>query len=213
MRGSVYTRQHLDGSSSTISTYNVHSDSDIRQVLPKVTWEVCVAIPPPHWRMHSPAACASCTMHSLRNRYGTLWKRYGSVTERYEALWSRYRILWSHCGTLRSVVGRYGTLRKPYRTLQSFLTLLVRWQEGHPTCKNTERWGAGIVICLGRGADLHMAQLMPLPLTESCFSKILIGLTFLVPAHLGNPGKSPEGCKTGVCVLRVKFPKALILGE
>ena len=34
-----------------------------------------------------------------------------------------------------------------------------------------------------------MAQLMPLPLTVSCFSKIQIGSTFLVPAHLGSPGK------------------------
>jgi len=34
-----------------------------------------------------------------------------------------------------------------------------------------------------------MAQLMPLPLTISCFSKIQIGFTFLVPAHLGSPGK------------------------
>ena len=33
-----------------------------------------------------------------------------------------------------------------------------------------------------------MAQLMPLPLTVSCFSKIQIGFTFLVPAHLGSPG-------------------------
>jgi len=39
------------------------------------------------------------------------------------------------------------------------------------------------------GADLHMAQLMPLPLTVSCFSKIQIGFTFLVPAHLGSPGQ------------------------
>ena len=45
-----------------------------------------------------------------------------------------------------------------------------------------------MVICLERGADLHMAQLMPLPLTVSCFSKIQIG-TFLVPAHSGSPGK------------------------
>jgi len=36
---------------------------------------------------------------------------------------------------------------------------------------------------------LHMAQLMPLPLTVSCFSKIQIGFTSLVPAHLGSPGK------------------------
>ena len=46
-----------------------------------------------------------------------------------------------------------------------------------------------MVICLERGADLHMAQPMPLPLTVSCFSKIQIGFTFLVPAHLGSPGK------------------------
>ena len=46
-----------------------------------------------------------------------------------------------------------------------------------------------MVICLERGADLHMAQLMPLPLTVSCSSKIQIGFTFLVPAYLGSPGK------------------------
>ena len=46
-----------------------------------------------------------------------------------------------------------------------------------------------MVVCLERGADLHMAQLMPLPLTVSCFSKIQIGFTFLVPAHLASPGK------------------------
>ena len=50
-------------------------------------------------------------------------------------------------------------------------------------------WGAGMVICLELGADLRMSQLMPLPLTVSCFSKIQIDFTFLVPAHLGSPGK------------------------
>ena len=44
-----------------------------------------------------------------------------------------------------------------------------------------------MMICLERGADLHIAQLMPLPLTVSCFSKIQIGFTFLVPAHPGSP--------------------------
>jgi len=53
----------------------------------------------------------------------------------------------------------------------SALTLLVGRQEGHPACKKTEWWGAGMVICLERDADMHMAQLMPLPLTVSCFSK------------------------------------------
>jgi len=71
----------------------------------------------------------------------------------------------------------------------SALTLLVGWQEGHPVCKKTEWWGTGMVICLERGADLHMAQLMPLPLTVSRSSKIPIGLTFLVPAYPGCPGK------------------------
>jgi len=46
-----------------------------------------------------------------------------------------------------------------------------------------------VVICLKRGADLHTAQLMPLPLTVSCASKIQIGFTFLVLAHLGSPEK------------------------
>jgi len=45
-----------------------------------------------------------------------------------------------------------------------------------------------MVICLERDADLHMAQLMLLPLTVSCFSKIQIGFTFLIPAHPGSPG-------------------------
>ena len=52
----------------------------------------------------------------------------------------------------------------------SALTLLVGWQEGHPSCKKTEWWDAGVVMCLGQGADLHMAQLMPLPLSSSCCS-------------------------------------------
>ena len=46
-----------------------------------------------------------------------------------------------------------------------------------------------MVICLEQGADLHMAQLMPLPLTVSCSSKIKIGFTFMVPAYPGCPGK------------------------
>ena len=46
-----------------------------------------------------------------------------------------------------------------------------------------------MVICLKRGADLHMAQLMSLPLTVSCFSKIQTGFPFLVLAYLGSSGK------------------------
>jgi len=57
-----------------------------------------------------------------------------------------------------------------------------------------------MVICLVRGADLHMTQLMPLPFTVSCFSKIQIGFTFLVLAHPGSPGKMAV---KRVCVITV----------
>ena len=55
-----------------------------------------------------------------------------------------------------------------------------------------------ILKFLEPGADLHMVQLMPLPLTVSCFSTIQIGFTFLVPAHLGSPGQ--RAVKRCVCV-------------
>jgi len=72
-----------------------------------------------------------------------------------------------------------------------------RWPSMHWRCwlgdrkgtrpVKTEWWGAGVVSCLERCADLHTAQLMPLPLTVSCFSKMQTGFTFLVPAHPGSP--------------------------
>ena len=74
-------------------------------------------------------------------------------------------------------------LQKRFFDAFSALTLFVGRQEGHSACKKTEWRGAGVVLCLERDADLHMAQLMPLPLTVSCFSKIQIGFTFLVPAY------------------------------
>jgi len=57
-----------------------------------------------------------------------------------------------------------------------------------------------MVICLERGADLHMAQPGPLPLTVSFSSKIQIGFTFLVPAHPGSPRKGPLNVCVCVCV-------------
>ena len=66
-----------------------------------------------------------------------------------------------------------------------------------------------MVICLQRGADLHMAQLMPLPLTVSCFIKIQIDFTFLVVAYPGSPGKGLlKGC---VCVL-LTYGRTLYIG-
>jgi len=57
------------------------------------------------------------------------------------------------------------------------LTLLAAAGE-HPACENLSGWGDGVVLCLERDADLHVAQLMPLPLTVSCFSKIQMVLPF-----------------------------------
>ena len=56
-----------------------------------------------------------------------------------------------------------------------------------------------MAICLERGADLHLAQLMPLPLTVSRFSKIQIGFTFLVLAHQVVPEKGPLNVRV-LCV-------------
>jgi len=76
----------------------------------------------------------------------------------------------------------------------SALTLSVGQQEGHPACKKTECWRG----CLsGATQDLHIAQLMSLPLTVSCFSKIQIGFPFLVPAHPDCPVR--QVCVSFMC--------------
>jgi len=70
----------------------------------------------------------------------------------------------------------------------SALMLLVGQQEGHPACK---KLNGGVLAWLSVWSEMQtcIAQLMPLLLTVSCFSKIQIGFIFLVPAHLGSPGK------------------------
>jgi len=70
------------------------------------------------------------------------------------------------------------------------LTLWVGQQEGHPACK---KLCGGVLAWLSVWSEV---QLMPLPLTVSCFSKIQIGFTFLVLAYPGSPGKR----QLNVCV-------------
>jgi len=121
------------------------------------------------------------------------WANPSAYSKRYLDQYSRlygadsfYLVL--RCA--RAVVGDNDIIDRCACTF-SALTLLVGRQEGRPACKKTEWWGAGVVICLERGADLHTAQLMPLPHTVSCFSEIQIGFTFLVLAYPGSPG---QGC-------------------
>ena len=78
-------------------------------------------------------------------------------------------------------------------------TLSVGRQEGHPACKKTERWGAGVVICLDRGADLHMAQLMPLPLTVSASVKSRLVAPFWYRLARVVPDKEPLNVCVCVC--------------
>ena len=67
----------------------------------------------------------------------------------------------------------------------SALTLLVGWQEGHPACK---KLSGGMLAWSSVWSEVQTC-IWPLPLTVSCFSKIQIGFTFLVPADPGSPGQ------------------------
>jgi len=75
---------------------------------------------------------------------------------------------------------------------------LVGRQEGHPVCKNVSGGGAGVVICLEQGADLHTAQLMQLPLTVSSSVKSRLVLCFWYRLTWGVTEKGPlNGCVAG----------------
>jgi len=73
----------------------------------------------------------------------------------------------------------------------SALTLLVGWQEGHPACK---KLSSGMLVWLSVWSEM---QTCIWPLIVSCFGKIQIGFTFLVPAH---PGSSVKRAVKRVCV-------------
>ena len=70
-----------------------------------------------------------------------------------------------------------------------------------------------MVICLERDADLHMAQLLPLPLTVSCFSKIQIGLPFWYRLTQVVPEKGPLNVCVCVSMVSKKYLDVRILGE
>ena len=63
------------------------------------------------------------------------------------------------------------------------------WLGGRKGIQPVKKLSGGVLVWLSVWSEVQTCQLMPLPLTVSCFSKIQIGFTFLVPAHLGSPGK------------------------
>ena len=70
-----------------------------------------------------------------------------------------------------------------------------------------------MVICLERGADLHMFQLKPLLLTVSCFSKIQIGLPFWYRLTRVVPEKGPLNRCVCVCVAGAFSALTLLVGR
>ena len=83
-------------------------------------------------------------------------------------------------------------------------TLLVGWQEGHPACKKTEWWDAGMVV-YGSRCRLAYGPGDALPLTISCFSKSRLVLpSWFYLSGASSPGCLPdkiqESCKMVVCV-------------
>jgi len=79
--------------------------------------------------------------------------------------------------------------------VDKFINLLLTWSFFRILCTRQKI----AVICLGRGADLHMAQLTPLPLTISCSSKSRLVLPFWYRLTRIVPDKGPlKGCSSVV---------------
>jgi len=81
----------------------------------------------------------------------------------------------------------------------------VGWAAGRA---QTECWDAGVVTCLGQGEDLHMACLMPMPLTISCSSKPRLVLPFRCRLTRVVPDEIQEGRKR-LCVRVCVLPRVL----
>jgi len=114
--------------------------------------------------------------------------RFSQITLR-TCLYVVVQHVWSMSPTSSAIGIDYRLLNKSHIAF-SALTLLVGQHKRHPACKKlSEWWDAGVVMCLGQGADLHIAQLMPLPLTVSCSSKSRLVLpSWFYLSGAGSPG-------------------------
>jgi len=105
-----------------------------------------------------PRICVFCACFLTGDvLFGTFWL-WHSATELLATFGSRI-----HCAVSDLSVSDLSDLSVLWRCW-------LGGRKGIRPVKNWEWWGVGMVVCLERGADLHMAQRMPLPLTVSCFS-------------------------------------------
>ena len=140
------------------------------------TWAICksaprcrqITMPAPHHSVFLQAGCPSCcptnSIKALKARI-QIYCSGRLIGNLCPIEWHQYQWLWIILEVTLAV----------WNLSNSFI--------GNITCINYsvcihEWWGAGMVICLEQGADLHTAPLMPLPLTVSCSSKSRLVLPF-----------------------------------
>ena len=150
--------------------------------------------------MRAVKLCTNKILQFLTGRAGWPAQR---VVGWLEVLWCRTVVMQSWWQTMCSIL-EFANISRA--TVPSVLWRY--WLGGRKGIWPVKSWVVGCCcgICLERDADLHMAQLMPLPLIVSCFSKIQIGFTFLVPAHLGSPGqRTVKQMRVCVCSYRLQY--------
>ena len=119
------------------------------------------------------------------------------------------KALWVEMSTPPTLLYGHGTLYLNFIFIIQLLPNVVPsvlwrcWLGSRKGIRPVKNW---VVRCWrgylsGARCRLAYAQLMPLPLTVSCFSKIQIGFTFLVSAHQGSPGKKAVK-RVCVCVTK-----------
>ena len=148
----------------------------------KIDWKVWFQ------RMYRRYCCCCCCCCQWRHwwwwwcRVTTGWARHSRGLFRVSQLCCCHsrNVQWFAIRTRQNLRGGLPTLSGfgALIDLSFSVSMMFGRREGNPACKTAEWWGVGIVICLERGADLHMVQLMPLPLTACCFSKSRLFLPF-----------------------------------
>ena len=138
-----------------------------------------VADEPTRWnravdRLTIKVICRTSQWSVERRRYCQLDQRWSSLLLSVQLCWHVPTI----CVPWRNFLRLWQRSRGKYLHSGSRYEPSVLWRcrlggrkDFRPV--KTEQWGAGVVICLERGADLHMARLMPLPLTVSCSRLVL----------------------------------------